>query len=325
MNSNTETDFSVFAGVKVGEHSGVYNVSAELDGVRLKNGEKIVVETTRGVDMATVTHPVTSGSFKPALSPVKAVLRRADERDLQTAERLGRREKELYAVFVKKIWEHRLQMKPINVECMLDGNKVLFYFTSETRVDFRMLVKELASACRCRVELRQVGIRDEARLLGGLGICGREFCCKSFLRDFLSVSIRMAKDQSLSLNPTKTAGTCGRLMCCLKYEQSCYDELIKAMPRPGTVVETPEGAGMVEEVNVIAGTVKVRLKERDASVFVKKDELSFAAQKAKPPAQNTAPVTAAAVTAAPAEPEIADTPEKPEVHRHKERYKRRKH
>ena len=178
-------------------------------------------------------------------------------------------------VFVKKIAEHKLDMKPIDVDYTFDGSKILFYFTAESRVDFRELVKDLAGIYRTRIELRQIGVRDEAKMLGGLGICGREFCCSSFLGEFQPVSIKMAKEQSLSLNPTKISGTCGRLMCCLKYEQDCYEELLKITPKVGAFVETPEGVGHVEDANILTGVLKVKLnKNPDApAITTKRDEV----------------------------------------------------
>jgi cell fate regulator YaaT (PSP1 superfamily) len=180
-------------------------------------------------------------------------------------------------VFTKKIEEHKLSMKPIDIDCTFDGNKILFYFTAESRVDFRELVKDLAGIYRTRIELRQIGVRDEAKMLGGLGICGRKFCCSSFLGEFQSVSIKMAKEQSLSLNPTKISGTCGRLMCCLKYEQDCYEELLKVTPKSGACVETAEGRGVVVDANILTGMLKIKLdKDEDAPpVSVKKDEVKL--------------------------------------------------
>jgi cell fate regulator YaaT (PSP1 superfamily) len=184
-------------------------------------------------------------------------------------------EQEIMKVFVKKIEEHKLSMKAIDVEYTFDGSKILFYFTAENRVDFREIVKDLAGIYRTRIELRQIGVRDEAKMLGGLGICGRPFCCSSFLGEFQPVSIKMAKEQSLSLNPTKISGTCGRLMCCLKYEQDCYEELLKITPKIDAYVETAEGKGVVVETNILTGVIKVRLdKKQDAPpITVKRDEV----------------------------------------------------
>ncbi len=172
---------------------------------------------------------------------------------------------DIMRVFSEKIAEHKLNMKPIDVECTFDSGKIMFYFTAESRVDFRDLVKDLASIYRTRIELRQIGVRDEAKMLGGLGICGRKLCCSSFLGEFQPVSIKMAKEQSLSLNPTKISGTCGRLMCCLKYEQDSYEELLKITPKVGALVETSEGKGVVTDANLLTGELKIQLdKNKDA-------------------------------------------------------------
>ena len=193
-------------------------------------------------------------------------------------------------VFMQKIAEHKLDMKPIDIDCTFDGSKILFYFTAENRVDFRELVKDLAAIYRTRIELRQIGVRDEAKMLGGLGICGRPFCCSTFLGEFQPVSIKMAKEQSLSLNPTKISGTCGRLMCCLKYEQNCYEELLSITPKVGALVDTAEGRGIVEDANLLTGVLKVKLDKnpdapavsfsrddvkllRDGKIRIKKEEI----------------------------------------------------
>ena len=174
-------------------------------------------------------------------------------------ERNRAREKEAFDVCQKKILQHKLEMKLVRVECSFDGNKILFFFTADGRVDFRELVKDLASAFRARIELRQIGVQDEAKMLGGLGICGRPFCCAQFLDDFMPVSIKMAKTQNLSLNPTKISGTCGRLMCCLKYEQNAYEDAQKRMPKQESFVQTPDGPGNVKAVDLLRETVKVSL------------------------------------------------------------------
>ena len=195
-------------------------------------------------------------------APLRPVVRAATEEDLAVVEK--NREKEVYAFRVcqEKILEHKLDMKLVSVECSFEGTKILFFFTSDGRVDFRCLVKSLAAVFHTRIELRQIGIRDEAKMLGGLGICGRPFCCNSFLREFQPVSIKMAKTQNLSLNPTKISGTCGRLMCCLKYEQEAYEDALKRLPKNDSFVQTPDGPGNVSDVNVLKETVKVRLDEK---------------------------------------------------------------
>ena len=172
------------------------------------------------------------------------------------------KEKQAMEVCQEKIAKHKLEMKLVDVEYTFNGSKILFYFTADGRVDFRELVKDLASIFRTRIELRQIGVRDEAKMLGGLGICGRPFCCSTFLDEFQPVSIKMAKEQGLSLNPIKISGTCGRLMCCLKHEQDAYEELIRMTPRQGTLVETPEGRGTVVDLNLITGQLKVRLEDK---------------------------------------------------------------
>ena len=191
--------------------------------------------------------------------PLKTIIRAADENDLKKAAENKKKEKKAFAICRKKIEEHDLQMKLVDVEYTFDNNKILFYFTSDGRVDFRGLVKELASIFRTRIELRQIGVRDESKMLGGLGICGRPLCCTSYLGDFQPVSIKMAKEQGLSLNPVKISGTCGRLMCCLKYEQEAYTELLKNIPKVGAIVETPNGTGTVLEANPISKVLKIKL------------------------------------------------------------------
>ena len=196
------------------------------------------------------------------VEPFRPMVRIATDHDRRVLERNRAREKEAFDVCQKKILQHKLEMKLVRVECSFDGNKILFFFTADGRVDFRELVKDLASAFRARIELRQIGVRDEAKMLGGLGICGRPFCCAQFLDDFMPVSIKMAKTQSLSLNPTKISGTCGRLMCCLKYEQEAYEDALKRLPKNDSFVQTPDGPGNVSDVNVLKETVKVRLDEK---------------------------------------------------------------
>ena len=208
---------------------------------KLSAGEKVIVETARGVECGEVVIPNRMVEDDRVVQPLKTIMRTVTDADLRTLEENEKKEQEIMKVFVKKIEEHKLNMKAIDVEYTFDGSKILFYFTAENRVDFREIVKDLAGIYRTRIELRQIGVRDEAKMLGGLGICGRPFCCSSFLGEFQPVSIKMAKEQSLSLNPTKISGTCGRLMCCLKYEQDCYEELLKITPKIDAYVETAEG------------------------------------------------------------------------------------
>ena len=193
------------------------------------------------------------------VSPLKEVIRVATPEDLARAEENRKKEKVAFRICEEKIAAHKLDMKLVEVEYTFDENKILFYFTSDGRVDFRELVKELASVFRTRIELRQIGVRDEAKMLGGLGVCGNPFCCSTFLDEFQPVSIKMAKEQYLSLNPVKISGTCGRLMCCLKYEHEVYEGLLKTTPKVGALVETPAGNGTVTEVSLITGQLKVTL------------------------------------------------------------------
>ena len=224
-------------------------------------GHKVIVETTRGVECGEVVIPNREVDDKEVIAPLKPIIRIATKDDEKRIRDNEAKEDEIMKTFTKKIAEHKLNMKPIDVEYTFDGSKILFYFSAENRVDFRELVKDLASVYRTRIELRQIGVRDEAKMLGGLGICGRPFCCASFLGEFQPVSIKMAKEQSLSLNPTKISGTCGRLMCCLKYEQDSSDALLKITPKVGAIVETPDGTGQVEEANLLTGMLKVKLKK----------------------------------------------------------------
>lgn len=228
-------------------------------GLVIKSGESVIVETARGVECGLVVFGNKQVDESEIVAPLKAVIRIATEDDMKQIEKNRLKEDEAFGICEEKIAKLGLKMSLVDVECTFDNSKLLFYFTAENRVDFRELVKELASVFRTRIELRQIGVRDEAKMLGGLGICGRPFCCSSFLGDFQPVSIKMAKEQSLSLNPTKISGTCGRLMCCLKYEQDGYEELLKITPKFGAVVDTPSGRGTVTDVNLISGKMHVKL------------------------------------------------------------------
>lgn len=259
-------------GVRFKDVGKVYYFSPA--GIAFKQGDKAIVETARGVECGDIVLANREVSEKSIVSPLKNVLRKAGEADLRQLSANQKREKEIMSVFAEKIEQHKLDMKPIDVEYTFDGSKILFYFTSDGRVDFRELVKDLAGVYRTRIELRQIGVRDEAKMLGGLGICGRPFCCSSFLGEFQPVSIKMAKEQSLSLNPTKISGTCGRLMCCLKYEQDCYEEFLRTTPKTGALVETPEGRGIVDEVNLLTGMLKVKLdKKPDVPLSINKSDV----------------------------------------------------
>ena len=248
--------------ISVRFRGGCKNYDFSPNGLTLKMGEEVVVETAQGLEFATCTvgnHEVEDSAVVQPLSPV---LRRATDADRATAERNRRKESEAFDICEKKIADHGLEMKLVNVSCSFDSSKIIFFFTADGRVDFRELVRDLASVFRARIELRQIGVRDEAKMLGGLGICGRPFCCAQFLDDFVPVSIKMAKTQSLSLNPTKISGTCGRLMCCLKYEQDAYEDALKRMPKNDSFVQTPDGPGNICDVNVLKETVHVRLDEK---------------------------------------------------------------
>ncbi|MBP0960907.1 MAG: stage 0 sporulation family protein, partial [Oscillospiraceae bacterium] len=236
--------------------------------IKAEAGQKAIVETVRGVECGDVVIPNRMIEDSAVTAELKEVIRIATPEDLEVVKRNKQKEKDAFAICQQKIKKRGLEMNLIDVEFTFDNNKILFYFTAETRVDFRELVKDLAAVFRTRIELRQIGVRDEAKILGGLGICGREFCCKGCIGEFQPVSIKMAKEQGLSLNPTKISGTCGRLMCCLKYEQNTYEELLKITPKAGAYVRMPnEVKGYVEEANIITGKLKVR-PENDSAVPV---------------------------------------------------------
>lgn len=243
------------------------------NGTKIDVGEKVIVETSRGVECGEVVLGNREINEEELNVPIKDIIRVATQKDLDRIEQNKKSEAEAFKICEEKIAKHGLNMKLVDVECTFDNNKLLFYFTSENRVDFRELVKDLASVFRTRIELRQIGVRDEAKMLGGLGICGRPFCCKTFLGDFEPVSIKMAKDQSLSLNPAKISGTCGRLMCCLKYEQDGYEQLIKGLPKTGALVETPDGKGNVVDVNTLTGIIRVKNSETEAVNTYSKDDI----------------------------------------------------
>lgn len=237
--------------------------------LKLKPKDKVIVETARGLECGEVTFSDRDVPDDEISGELKPVIRTATEKDLKTVAENKEKEKAAFDICLKKIAAHGLKMKLVDVEYTLDRNKILFYFTADGRVDFRELVKDLASVFRTRIELRQIGVRDESKMVGGLGICGRPFCCNTFLGDFQPVSVKMAKEQSLSLSPVKISGTCGRLMCCLKYEQDAYEHLLRVTPKNGAVVETPEGRGTVVDFNLLTGILKVRLDSKpDAAPIV---------------------------------------------------------
>ena len=222
-------------------------------------GDKVIVETARGLEYGSVTIANREIDDEEITAPLKPVIRLANDKDIEVIKENKIKEKEAFDICHKKISDHKLEMKLVDVEYTFDRNKILFYFTADGRVDFRDLVKDLASVFRTRIELRQIGVRDESKKVGGLGICGRPFCCNTFLGDFQPVSIKMAKEQSLSLSPVKISGTCGRLMCCLKYEQEAYEHLLKVTPKYGAIVETKDGKGTVVDNNLLTGMLKVSL------------------------------------------------------------------
>ena len=225
----------------------------------LNQGDWVVVETAQGKECGEVMLAPREVPEEQIITPLKPVLRKATEDDLRVVQERAAREKHALEICEEKVHAHNLDMKLVNVEYSFDGSKIIFYFTADGRVDFRALVRDLAAVFRTRIELRQIGVRDEVKMLGGLGPCGREACCKAFLSDFSPVSIRMAKDQNLSLNPTKISGLCGRLMCCLNYEQHHYQETLKRSPKKGALVLTPEGPANIDEVLILKEKVKVRL------------------------------------------------------------------
>ena len=229
------------------------------NGKTVKSGEQVIVETSKGLEIADCCRGNHMVEDAAVVQPLRPVVRIATRDDLRVAEINKKREKEAFEICQQKIAEHGLDMKLVDVECNFEGNKTMFFFTSDGRVDFRELVKDLAGIFRNRIELRQIGVRDEAKMLGGLGICGRPFCCSRFIDEFQPVSTKMAKMQSMSLNPSKISGSCGRLMCCLRYEQEAYEDLVKSVPKQGAFVETPAGYGTVTQVNLLRQLVKVKL------------------------------------------------------------------
>ena len=253
-------------GVKFKEGGKVYYF--DPNGITAKADEAVIVETARGLECGVVAVANREVAEEEIVKPLKQVVRLATAKDVAQMEENRKREAHAFEVCQQKILDHKMDMKLVDVEYTFDNSKILFYFTADGRVDFRDLVKDLASVFRTRIELRQIGVRDEAKMLGGLGICGRVFCCSSFLSDFQPVSIKMAKEQGLSLNPTKISGTCGRLMCCLKYEQNAYEDLLRTTPRVGAAVNTPEGPGTVSEIiNLLTGNLKVKIESGDTFTF----------------------------------------------------------
>lgn len=244
-------------GVRFKEVGKVYYF--DPDNNTLKLDDTVIVETARGVECGKVAIANKNVPDEEIVHPLKKLIRRATKEDMRRLEENKKKEKEALKICEQKVAEHGLDMKLVDVEYTFDNSKILFYFTADGRVDFRTLVKDLASVFRTRIELRQIGVRDESKMLGGLGVCGRPFCCNSFLGEFHPVSIKMAKEQGLSLSPTKISGTCGRLMCCLKYEQDAYTDLLKRTPKVGAIVKTPLGRGLVVDVNLLTQMLKVKM------------------------------------------------------------------
>ena len=254
-------------GIRFKEGGKIYDFDA--DGMKFNKDDYAMVETVRGIECGKVAKGNHGVSEDNITQPLKKVIRVATENDIKTLKENKEKEKEAFKICEQKIEAHGLEMSLVDAEYTFDRSKLLFYFTADGRVDFRELVKDLASTFKTRIELRQIGVRAESRRVGGFGICGRPFCCNTFLTDFQPVSIKMAKEQGLSLNPTKISGTCGRLMCCLKYEQDTYEHLLRVTPKVGAIVDTPDGKGRVIENNLITGMLKVSLDRRpDAAPLI---------------------------------------------------------
>ena len=266
-------------GVRFKENGKSYYFNPK--GKEYKIGDLVIVDTARGIELGEVANGNQTVSDDDVVQPLREVVRRATDTDLKRRDELKEKEKSAFSVCEEKIAAHDLDMKLVEVEYSFDGTKIIFYFTADGRIDFRELVKDLAAVFHTRIELRQIGVRDEAKMLGGLGICGRPFCCNRFLNDFLPVSIKMAKEQGLSLNPVKISGTCGRLMCCLNYEQNVYEKLNKTTPKVGASVSTPDGEGVVISASVLGQKVKVRLESRDSLETYSCDEIQVIKGKKK--------------------------------------------
>lgn len=252
-------------GVRFKKAGKIYYFSpAEFE---IKKGNYVIVETARGIEFGECVIGLKEIKEEEIVSPLKSVIRIADEKDILKHKENKEKEKDALNICLNKIQEHKLDMKLIDVEYTFDNHKVIFYFTADGRIDFRELVKDLATIFKTRIELRQIGVRDEAKMLGGLGPCGRSLCCSTFLGDFASVSIKMAKEQNLSLNPTKISGICGRLMCCLNYEQTTYEDIRKRLPRVGSIVRTENGDGEVIGNSIVKEIVKVKIKKGDEEVI----------------------------------------------------------
>lgn len=275
-------------GIKFKETGKIYYF--DPGDTKLHKGDFAIVENARGIECGEVAMENRMVDSESIVKPLKKLIRKATDADLEIVRKNREKEKRAAGIFEEKVAYHKLNMKLVNVEYTFDGSKILFYYTAPSRVDFRELVKDLASVFRARIELRQIGVRDESKMLGGLGICGRPFCCKQFLSEFQPVSIKMAKEQGLSLNTVKISGACGRLMCCLKYEQDSYEHLLRVTPKIGAIVETKQGRGEVIDTNLLTGKLTIRLEKhpdaapmicnrkevkliKDAKITVAKEEL----------------------------------------------------
>ena len=240
-------------------------------GIKVQKGDKVIVETSQGEELAEVWIPNRYVEDEKIVDPLKKILRIATHRDMKRNEECKKIEKEAFKVCEEKIKEHKLKMTLTDVECKFDNSKMLFYFTADGRVDFRELVRDLAAIYKTRIELRQIGVRDEVKRIGGNGVCGKELCCCTFLNDFEAVSIKMAKEQNISLNPSKISGNCGRLMCCLKYENEVYEEKLRHLPNIGAIVKTEDGVGEVDNIEILKEKLKVKFKSEDTYTYKKYD------------------------------------------------------
>lgn len=288
--------------VKVQFHTAEKLYDFHAAGFELKPGDRVIVETDRGRSMASVATPPTQVPDELVPAAMKTILRKATPTDLEAAERNRGREKETHLFCQAKIAERNLDMKLVKVEYVFDGSKAIFYFTADGRIDFRDLVKDLAQQFHTRIEMKQIGVRDEAKIVGGLGICGRELCCSSFLRDFAPVSVKMAKEQNLALNPIKISGQCGRLLCCLGYEFDTYCELRKGLPKCGKHLKCGAGEGEVVKVNTLARSFTLRTVDARMLQLTPEDLLDDSASGQAPPPQEAAPKAAPEKTAAAEKP-----------------------
>lgn len=267
----------IVVGVRFKKAGKIYYFDPE--NTEFSYGQYVIVETARGIEFGTVVIPNRDVSEDDIILPLKPITRKATDEDIEKNRQNKEKADEAFKVCIEKIKNHNLEMRLIATELTFDNNKLIFYFTADGRIDFRELVKDLAAVFRTRIELRQIGVRDEAKYVNGIGICGRPLCCATFLGDFHPVSIKMAKDQGLSLNPTKISGVCGRLMCCLKYEQNAYEDLLKNLPKDGDIIDTPEGQGEVLSVNVLKQVIKAAIRKppkNDIGVsFFSPDEITI--------------------------------------------------